>query len=883
MTMSAKKMPLTALIEQRAFDTLLKSSGDWYWEQDECECFTLLVGDALQASGFDASALIGRSWDEKSSVSVPTLSSGDESKIAPEPHLTRQDFTASLVNRNGELRYVRASREPLFDEGGAFSGYLGVARDITDAVFGERLVNLEHAVTRRIGDAATFALAIEGAVQIICESEHWECGDYWSLDERAGVRRLLHSWCVDDPAVRRFQEQSRGMVLPAAQGNVGKVFASGRPFWNADMSSSTATPRARAEIAREAGLRALFIWPIAIGEKTLAAISFNTRKIREPNERFLQAFEVIGNQIGRFLELKYAKEVLLESEERFRSLTKLSSDAYWEQDEDYRFTTMSSIDSMQAPSRPSKLIGKRRWDQDYLNMTPRRWEEHIAMLDARKPFRDLELCWLDDNSESRWVNVSGEPVFDSEGRFKGYRGVGNEITVRKRSEERVQYMAHHDVLTGLPNRAMFGELLHTTVELAKRNGSKFAVMFIDLDRFKLINDTLGHEAGDDLLKETSIRLKQSVRASDIVARLGGDEFVVLAQAPSDPSQLEIVARRILTALGKPLSIRGQQCRITGSIGICVFPEGAQDEQKLMQNADAAMYRAKEAGKNNYQFYSSKTGDHSLGRLALETSLRHALSKGEFTLHYQARLDLETRHITALEALLRWQHPDLGMVAPGEFIPIAEESGLIVPIGKWVLETACRQSVAWQREGLPPVCMGVNLSLRQLTDDNFVEDLERMLLETGLRPELLELELKENMVMQDVERTGKVLTAINRLGVRLAIDDFGVGYSSLGTIKRFPIDTLKLDRSIIRNAVFDVEGNTMTQAIIAMAKTFSMTVVAEGVETQEQQSFMQEQACDEIQGFHFSKAIAGADFPEFFRRHIASSEENVDQGKPLRGD
>ena len=438
---------------------------------------------------------------------------------------------------------------------------------------------------------------------------------------------------------------------------------------------------------------------------------------------------------------------------------------------------------------------------------------------------------------------------------------------RQRAQERIQYLATHDSLTELPNRVMFSQVLNLAINSARRYDRQFAVLFIDLDRFKIINDTLGHEAGDVLLQEMSRRVKDNLRSSDMVARLGGDEFVVLVQEVAEPEQIAIIVRKLLSAIIKPVVILEQECRVTASIGISLYPTDAQDEQSLMKNADLAMYLAKEEGKNNFQFYSKKIKTQSLERLTLETSLRRAIEREEFFLHYQAKLDLRTGAITGVETLVRWQHPDLGVVSPLQFIPLAEETGLIVPIGKWVLKTACAQNVAWQRAGLSPVCMAVNLSPRQFSDENLLSDIASVLRETGMAPELLELEITESMVMGNIERAAKQLTAIKQMDVRLAIDDFGTGYSSLAQIKRFPIDTIKVDRSFIRDIQQNPEDRAITQAIIAMGKSLSLTIVAEGVETQEQQTFLRDHACDEMQGFYFSKPVAPDQFAELLRKHV----------------
>jgi EAL domain-containing protein (putative c-di-GMP-specific phosphodiesterase class I) len=314
-------------------------------------------------------------------------------------------------------------------------------------------------------------------------------------------------------------------------------------------------------------------------------------------------------------------------------------------------------------------------------------------------------------------------------------------------------------------------------------------------------------------------------------------------------------------------ILGQECRVTASIGICMHPEEGQDDQAVMKNADMAMYLAKEEGKNNFQFFSSRMRAHSIERLALETNLRRALEQSEFSLHYQAKVNFKTGVITGVEALLRWQSPQLGSVSPAQFIGLAEETGLIVPIGKWVLRTACEQNVAWQKEGLPRVGMSVNLSMRQLNDEGLVREIESVLRDTCMDPELLEFEITESMIMHNAERAVKVLTAIKQLGVRLAIDDFGTGYSSLAHLKRFPIDTLKVDRSFIREVPEDAEDRAIAEAIIAMGKTLSLTVVAEGVETLEQQAFLSARACDEMQGYLFSTPVAAQDFALLLRDYL----------------
>jgi diguanylate cyclase (GGDEF)-like protein len=438
-----------------------------------------------------------------------------------------------------------------------------------------------------------------------------------------------------------------------------------------------------------------------------------------------------------------------------------------------------------------------------------------------------------------------------------------------RADQQIQYLATHDGLTGLPNRMMFNQLLEQSIASARRNESKCAVLFVDLDRFKIINDSLGHAVGDALLVEVANRLRSCVRASDVVARLGGDEFVIVLSEIADCDQVAVVARKVLSGLMPTLNLAGHDCRTTGSIGIAIFPDNGGDAETLTKNADMAMYLAKEEGKNDFRFYSPEIKSQSIERLMLESSLRHALELNQFTLHYQPKIEAATGQINGVEALLRWTHPDLGDLPPMKFIPLAEETGLIIPIGRWVLRTACAQNMAWQQQGLPVISMAVNLSPRQFLDDHLLRDVDEVLKETGMPAHLLQLEITESMVMQNVARAINLLDEIQDRGVRLAIDDFGTGYSSMSLMKQFPIDTIKIDRSFVRDLAENSQDRAIATAIISMGKALGLTVVAEGVETTEQDAFLRGHLCDELQGFLFSKPVPADDIPALLRPVVPS--------------
>jgi diguanylate cyclase (GGDEF)-like protein/PAS domain S-box-containing protein len=686
--------------------------------------------------GYSREELLARTFKD---ISHP------EDRDATDPYRAKL-MSGALKSFRREKRYLRKDGSVVWVSlaialrrapGGEPLHTITVIEEISARKHEERLLRLEHAVTRCLAEADSAAAALPALMREICQSEGWACGEYWGRDEKEEVLRFGGFWNAYGPSIQHHFESAHAAVFPPGTGLAGRVWQSGEPLWIADVSTD---PRLlRRDLAREAGLHGAFLFPVAAAGAFLGVFAFWSREIREPDPRMLQAIRVIGSQIGQFLR-------------------------------------------------------------------------------------------------------------------------------RKQADERLQHLASHDALTGLPNRAMFSQLLNHAVATSQRYKRKFSVLFLDLDRFKLINDTLGHDAGDQLLVEVSARLKQSVRASDVVARLSGDEFVMLIQETAGARQARIVARKVLSALLRPVLLRGQECRVTASIGIALYPLHAPDEAALMKSADLAMYAAKEEGKNCFQVYSKALNSKSVGKLSVETALRRALELKELSLHYQAKRDLRTGAIAGVEALLRWQSALLGPVTPAQFIPVAEETGLIVPIGRWVLRTACAQQVAWARAGLPPVRMAVNLSPRQFADPNLLADLTAALRDNDMDAGMLELEITEGMVMHDAERAVRLLRSIKDLGVRIAIDDFGTGYSSLAQLKQFPIDTLKVDRSFIRDIPGNAEDKAITEAIIDMAKRLSLTVVAEGVETAAQESFLRKHACDQMQGYYFSKPVPAADFAALLGSH-----------------
>jgi diguanylate cyclase (GGDEF)-like protein/PAS domain S-box-containing protein len=730
-----------------------------------------------------------------------------------------------------------------------------------------------------------------------------------------------------------------------------------------------------------------------------------------------------------------AELALRESEGRFRSLTELSSDVYWEQDAELRFTKLSGAGPAWLESGRGNMIGQRRWERPYFNMTAADWAAHRADLEAHRVFRDLELGRVNAEGERVWISVSGEPVFGASGEFQGYRGVGKDITARKREERllrlehettrklaaaagaaegvravmealcaaedwkcgrffrhdpaagvvrfdeaasyhspgfeglnelsrglsfelgtgltgevwasgravwvsdtsrdprvqrvraqeprlrsafcfpvfaegavagvvtiwndrirepdrrlqdtieligsllgqflrrkedeaRVAYLAQFDALTGLPNRTLLADRFSQMIMHATRHAAPLAALFIDLDGFKTVNDTLGHAGGDALLKEAALRLQATVRAGDTVARISGDEFAIVLGDLARLDDAALVAQKVLDRLAAAVNIGGQEVFVTASVGIAVFPGDGADAEALIGAADAAMYRAKQSGRNAYQFFTAEINQRSRARAQMGADLWRALEREELELAYQPKLDLGTRRIVGAEALLRWKHPERGMVPPAEFIPVMEETGLIVPVGDWVLRRACADLKTWQAAGCVVGAIAVNLSARQFRRTDLDTHIRALVAAAGVDPGLIELEITESQLMIDPDHAIRVMRALCDAGMRITIDDFGTGYSSLAYLNRFPVSTLKIDRSFVKDMSHEAGAATIVRTIIEMARALGCTVVAEGVETEEQAAFLRRLRCPQAQGYLFARPVPAAEFVSLLEKRRA---------------
>jgi len=557
-----------------------------------------------------------------------------------------------------------------------------------------------------------------------------------------------------------------------------------------------------------------------------------------------------------------AAEALRESEERYRTLFEKNANPILVIDMtgDYIAGNQAALDFLEV-SR-AKLL-----NMNVLDTVPPGFEQ---IIDEHKPMWEkggvVETPYY-VNDRIKTLEMTINPVILS-GRQVCF-AMGKDVTNRKAAEQKIKFMAYHDALTNLPNRALFKDKLKLAIENASREGNMFAVLFLDLDRFKLINDTLGHNAGDEFLQVTAGRLMNCIREEDTVSRQGGDEFTILLSRIKKPQDAIAAAKKILKEVQKPVVLSSRKFQISASVGITMYPGDGEDIDTLLRNADITMYRSKASGGNIYRLYTPSMNVETMDRMELENSLRTALQRQEFELYYQPQVNLKSGRIVGMEALLRWHHPSLGLLPPMEFIPIAEETGLIISMGDWVLHTACSQAKAWQDAGYPDIRVAVNISARQFRQTDLPRRIAKFLHETKLDPKYLELEITETTVMQNLDYSIKIIGQLKNMGIRISLDDFGIGYSSLSYLKRFPsIDALKIDRSFVEDIALDAEdkSSALVSTMVILAQKLNLQVVAEGVETEEQLEFLRQHRCDEIQGFLFSKPLPVQEFEKLLNQH-----------------
>jgi diguanylate cyclase (GGDEF)-like protein/PAS domain S-box-containing protein len=1131
------------------FRSLVELSSDFYWETDAEHRITLSTHPDKHRPA--STPVTGKARWELPSIH-PDAAGWAAHRAALDARQAFREFEIGRIDPDGEKRFLSISGAPVFGAGGEFLGYRGVGREVTERRREERLLTLEHAVARYLVEAKSVSAALRAVMRAICESENWDSGRYFQLDEAQKVMRCEEVWSSGAGRLSRFVESTRGVGIPIGQGLVGHVWQTGEPLWVSDVSRDPRT--AWVALLRDAGEHGALIFPVTFESRVAGVLAISSAIVRQPDERLMRTMRLIGAQIGQFLSRKQAEAALAESEQRFRQTFELAASGIAHVDLSGRFSDVNGKLCEMLGYSEAELIGRSVKEISHPEDRDTTDGDRARMRAGELPSVQLEKRYLRKDGSVLWValtvalarNAQGEPqheisileditgrkekeaalqrfrtALDSSGDmvflfdmtagrlldfnqtacdYLGYareellklrardirpdathdrlrieshelmgvkersntvitsyrrkdgstfpvesrrslietpqgrvlvvnsrdlterqsaekrraaaaryqkkiarlgqaalskrdaaeltakavqsvldglgagavayleRGAAPDEMILRRvaglgstqtdsavlsiapgsalapllegnaqpvlldktplpfewtrrfaafacvavpaaggargllcafgeagalgpeearflgaaasmvsaalhrldSEARLSYLAQYDSLTGLPNRTLLADRFSLMIVQARRRGGHLGVLFIDLDDFKLVNDSQGHAAGDELLRETAQRLQSAVRDGDTVARISGDEFAVILGDLKRAEDAALVAQKILDRLAAPAQVQGQEVAVTASIGIATFPADGNNAEALLGAADAAMYRAKQSGRNAFHFFTADINQRTRARAQMGLELRRALDRREFTLAYQPKIDLSSGRPCGAEALLRWDHPERGRIAPVDFIPVLEETGLIVPVGEWVLKRACEDLKAWQTKGAPAMPVAVNLSARQFRQHDLEERIRSIVRTAGIDPSLIELEITESQLMHDPDHAIRVLRALGDAGLRIAVDDFGTGYSSLAYLTRFPLASLKIDRSFVADVLEDEADATIVRTIVDMAHTLGFTVIAEGVELDSQATFLRALGCEQAQGFLFARPMPAAEFSALLSARLGSA-------------
>ncbi|MBF2025454.1 MAG: EAL domain-containing protein [Oscillatoriales cyanobacterium C42_A2020_001] len=721
-----------------------------------------------------------------------------------------------------------------------------------------------YAVTHILAESSTFSDAAIKLLEAICAALDWQVGVLWMVDPSAKELKCHGVWTALPEHFKEFELLNRMLTLPMGVGLAGCVWHDREPIWTDDITKDPNSPRRLHAIA--ARLQGGFALPIQNGTEVIGVFEFFSHRPCEPDDSLQEMMADIGIKIGQFIQRKQIEAALVkqtEISESLKSILDSMGDAVIVADENRNFLVFNPAAERMFGSQATHLVANHCSQTMNLFRADRVTPFNTEDLPLERSIRGEEVTDVEmfvrhaQAPDGIWVTVTGRPLKDKNGTPKGGVIVCRDISERKRVEEQLLHDALHDGLTGLANRALFIDRLEQAIARSKQQQDYlFAVLFLDLDRFKVINDSLGHMVGDQLLIAISRRLEASLRRTDLIARLGGDEFAILLEEIQDSQYAAQIAERLQKELTLPFKLGRHEIFASTSVGIALSTTGYEQPQDLLRDADTAMFHAKGKGKAQYQIFDTAMHVRAVTLLQLETDLRRALERHEFHLHYQPIVSLKNQQITGFEALVRWHHPERGLIAPGEFIPVAEETGLIIPLGDWVLQEACQQMRQWQQEfpSAHTLTINVNISSKQFAQPNFTTQIQQILQETGLAADSLKLEITESILMDNVESTTASLLQLQALGIQLSMDDFGTGYSSLSYLNRFPVSTLKIDRSFIQSVDTDSEKLEIIRTVVMLARSLGMDAVAEGVETAEQLAHLKELQCESGQGYFFSKPL-----------------------------
>jgi diguanylate cyclase (GGDEF)-like protein/PAS domain S-box-containing protein len=819
-------------------------------------------------------AMLGYSEQELLARGFPDITHPED--VAKSVQLHESLYATNIRSGKLDKRYLRKDGSVMWaetavtlvpGEGGRTAYVVAVVQDVTARKSAERhaeRLNAFYGALSHTNQAIVRMREPEALYREICRV----CVEFGHvrmalIAVAQGERIVPVAWAGPAEDYLAGLELRTAASAPEGRGPAGIALREGQPYICNDFFADPVT-RPWRDRAERSGLRSAAVFPIRRGGRNVGVLILYDAEPGVFDADLVALLEEMAGDISFALDNFEREAALEESGERFRGLVESAMDAIVTIGEDQRIVQFNAaaaalfqVPSANAVGMPLERLIPERFRAPHASHVRRFGESGEA---SRRIGSELFALRADGTEFPIEASVSRSLA----GGEQQYTVILRDITARKRFESRIEYLATHDGLTDLPNRNLIRDRIAQAIGHARRAGIHLALMFVDLDRFKVVNDGFGHPFGDLLLKAAGERFQAALREDDTVARLGGDEFLILLTDLQHTDDVYIVAQKILDALERPFAIEGREVHVSASIGVSLYPQDGEDFDTLLGHADVAMYRAKDLGRGTYQFFTQAMSAGLKQRVEREGQLRHALERGELQLAFQPKVDLASGAISGAEVLLHWRHPELGIVTPANFIPLAEETGLIVPIGEWVLRSACAQAKAWTDAGLPPVAMAVNLSARQFLHQDIVALVETVLEQTGLPPGLLELELTETLIARDVEKVATTIERLHSAGVRFSIDDFGTGYSNLAQLKRFRVDRLKIDQTFVRNLHTSRNDAAIALAIISLARALDLKVIAEGVETAEQCAFLRKHGCDEIQGYYFSRPVPAEAFAEMLR-------------------